>query len=158
MPKEKARIEFRAPIDLKEMFIKKTDEEGYDSLSDYIRDKLIESIEEKVAPGATPISFDFDDSRIISEVQQNRSILTQILHNQQTAIQQNPIGQIIESMLSVIPLEQMKTCKTVTELRSLFPFETQQNYVYDLINYLERLKIVVTKEVQGEEKLYWLED
>jgi len=77
---------------------------------------------------------------------------------EQTVIQQNPIGQIIESLLTVIPLEQMKTCKTVTELRSLFPFETQQNYIYDLINYLERLKIVVTKEVQGEERLYWLED
>ncbi|MCG3258003.1 MAG: hypothetical protein KAU62_17990 [Candidatus Heimdallarchaeota archaeon] len=158
MPKEKARIEFRVPIDLKEMLIKKTDEEGYDSISDYIRDKLIESIEEKVAPRAIPIAFEFDDSQIISEVQQNRSILTQILHNQQTAIQQNPFGQIIESMLSSISQEQMKNCRTVTELRSLFPFETQQNYVYDLLNYLERLKIVVTKEVQGEERLYWLED
>jgi len=60
--------------------------------------------------------------------------------------------------MSLVSLEDMKKCRTIDELRSLFPLDSQKAYVYDLINYLEKLKLVISKEIKGVEKLFWLED
>jgi len=155
---EKARVEIRFPIDLKELLLKKADEEGYDYFSTFVRDKLIDSITGKKTATPTQVHFDFDDSRIVNEIQQNRSIIIQVLHNQQTAVKEQSIETSVENLMQVVSLDLMKKCKTVEELRSLFPLESQQAYVYDLLNHLEKMKIVFSKEERGHELLYWLED
>ena len=155
---EKARVEIRIPVDLKDLLLKKTDEEGYDYFSDFIRDIIIDKIKGKKTAVTPGVTFDFDDSRIITEIQQNRTILIQVLHNQKTAVKEQSIETIVENLIQVVSLDQMKKCKTVEELRDLFPLEAQQTYIYDLLNHLEKMKLVISKEEKGQENLYWLED
>lgn len=157
--KEKARVEIRLPFKLKEELLKECQAEGYDYLSDFIRDILKERLNGKDSfpiETKTNTSVECDFSEIIEAVTKNNVLLLQILQNQQMIPTNNTMNNIVESLLDFYPIEILKQCKTVDDIRELFAFEGQRKYVYDLLDYLENtLQTVVVRDVQGQERLYW---
>jgi len=153
---EKKRQEFRILPEWEDLIEQKAKGLGYDYKSQYYTSLIKEDIFDMNRNNQQVADIIFDYAPILEAVQRLYALCLQILENQNKSAKEETVLQINDSLLEIYPLDDLKLCTTVDEIRILMK-PTHHRYVYNLLNYLQSLGVVVRKEYRGDEKLYWKE-
>jgi len=152
-----SRIEIKIESDVKKQLKEMLDKLGFDTVSEAIRAQIYALLNNDIDKTVSLTSFsqNFDDSRILEAIERNRELLQQIIELLQKRKEQVELESWLKELLDEVSIDEMKECKTVEELRSLFRYDVQKMYVYDLISLLEKMNVLYYDH--RKEKLYWRE-
>jgi len=152
-----SRIEIKIESDVKKQLKEMLDKLGFDTVSEAIRAQIYALLNNDIDKTVSLTSFsqNFDDSRILEAIERNRELLQQIIELLQKRKEQVELESWLKELLDEVSIDEMKECKTVEELRSLFRYDVQKMYVYDLISLLEKMNVLYYDH--RKERLYWRE-
>ncbi|MHA1828955.1 MAG: hypothetical protein ACTSX6_09965 [Candidatus Heimdallarchaeaceae archaeon] len=152
-----SRIEIKIESDVKKQLKEMLDKLGFDTVSEAIRAQIYALLNNDIDKTVSLTSFsqNFDDSRILEAIERNRELLQQIIELLQKRKEQVELESWLKELLDEVSIDEMKECKTVEELRTLFRYDVQKMYVYDLISLLEKMNVLYYDH--RKERLYWRE-